>query len=503
MVRSTDDLCLLIPEEMALADQLAIAGGVPGIVLMENAGRAVAEAASSAFPEARRIAALAGPGNNGGDAYVAARHLRAEGRDVTIFALDPNAGLKGDAAVAASGWGGAVQDLRDFDADAFDLVLDGLFGAGLARPVEGRAAQVIEAVNRSRARVVAIDLPSGVSGKSGAVMGTAFKADVTVTFFRRKPGHLLHPGRGLCGHTILADIGIPASVLPEIGAEAFANEPALWPDAVAAPQTTGHKYGRGHAVVFSGSASKTGAARLAAVSALRAGAGLVTIFSPASAMLVNAGALTAVMLKRCEDGDELGELIADERFNAFALGPGFGVGEKARVFVAAILRAGRHLVLDADGITSFADDPAALFSLARASGGGLVLTPHAGEFRRLFPQIADDEALSKLEKARGAASASGAVVILKGADTVIATPDGRAAINATGTPWLATAGTGDVLAGIIAGLLAQGAEPFDAAAAAVWMHGKAAELFGPGLISEDLPEMLPQVWGLLEEKSRA
>ncbi|MBB4001524.1 NAD(P)H-hydrate dehydratase [Aurantimonas endophytica] len=499
---------LLTPREMGQADRLTIEGGVPGTALMERAGAAVAKAALARFAGARRIAVLAGPGNNGGDAYVVARLLRDAGRDVRLYGLVDPSGLSGDAAAAASAWREPTLSLDGFEPEDADLVVDGLFGAGLARPVDGDAAVAIARANDVATPVIAIDLPSGVSGASGEVLGASVRADLTVTFFRRKPGHLLEPGRSLCGSTIVADIGIEEAVLDHIKPQTFANEPSLWLEAFASPADAGHKYDRGHAVVFSGGPSQTGAGRLSAQAALRAGAGLVTLFSPAAAMQVNASHLTAVMLKRCNDDADLASLIEDARYNAFILGPGFGVGERARLFAAAILAKGRRLVLDADAISSFQETPDLLFATAKeaASRHGLaepllVLTPHEGEFKRLFPEITAESGHSKLDRARNAAGRSGAIVVLKGRDTVIAAPDGRATINANGTPWLATAGTGDVLAGIVAAQLAQGMPSFEAACAGVWMHGRAAELFGPGLISEDLPATLPKVHAELQALS--
>ncbi|TFF20764.1 NAD(P)H-hydrate dehydratase [Jiella endophytica] len=499
------DAALLTLAEMGEADRLTIAAGTPGIVLMERAAEAIAETVLARYPGAERVACLAGPGNNGGDAYAAAAILLRAGREVRLFHLVPPEKLQGDAANAAAAYDGPAEPLAAFDAQSFDLVIDGLFGAGLARPLEGEVAELVERLNAAATPVVAIDLPSGISGASGAVLGTAVEAEATVTFFRRKPGHLLEPGRSHCGAVAVSDIGVLSTALETIAPKCFENRPALWRHRLAVPSDAGHKYDRGHAVVFSGPASRTGAARLAATAALRAGAGLVTMFSPAGAVLVNAAHLTAVMLKRCEDTDELASHLGDTRLNAFVLGPGFGAGETARAYAEAVLAAGGRLVLDADGISSFKDDPEALFAAARAaseargdSEPALVLTPHSGEFKRLFPDIASAEGLSKLDQARLAAERACAVVVLKGRDTVIAAPDGRAAINATGTPWLATAGSGDVLSGIVAAQLAQGTPSFEAAAAAVWMHGKAAEAFGAGLIAEDLPGMLPKVFAGLE-----
>ena len=332
--------------------------------------------------------------------------------------------------------------------------------------------------------------PSGVDGTTGAIKGIAVRALATVTFFHLKPGHLLLPGRELCGETRVADIGIPDSVLEIIKPKTFANEPALWLPHFPWPTPQGHKYARGHAVVVSGPAFSTGAARLAAMGALRGGAGLVTVASPKDAVAVNASQLTAVMVRVADYGKELAELLADERKNALLIGPGVGVGESTKVKVMAALASNAAIVLDADALTSFASSPETLFAAIRGRADPVALTPHEGEFTRLFGPIGEG---TKLEAARAAAACSGAIVLLKGSDTIVAAPDGRASINATSSPWLATAGTGDVLSGMVLGLLAQRMAAFEGVSAAVWMHGRAAQLFGPGLISEDLPEMLPAV----------
>jgi hydroxyethylthiazole kinase-like uncharacterized protein yjeF len=404
--------------------------------------------------------------------------------------------LKGDAAKAADRWQGRVDRALPEAITGRDVVIDALFGAGLDRDVAGLPRAMIAAMNASGAPVVAVDLPSGINGTSGAIMGEAVKATHTVTFFRRKPGHLLLPGRLHCGVIEVADIGIPAGVLDEIKPASFANDPSLWRELFPQPQPAGHKYSRGHAVVVSGGLPTTGAARIAARGALRAGAGLVTIASPREALAINAAASLAVMVRPVDGPAELAEFLADKRRNAVALGPGGGVGPQMRGEVGAALASGAATVLDADALTSFADDPSALFSaIGRDGGAGVVLTPHGGEFERLFSDIANNSKLhSKLEKARLAAQASAAVVLFKGNDTVVAAPDGRASIAANAPAFLATAGAGDVLTGMIAGLLAQDMPAFEAASAAVWLHGEAAVSFGPGLISEDLPDELPRVY---------
>ena len=486
---------LLTNAEMAEADRLTIASGVPGIELMENAGRAVADAAA-AVPEGRRVVIVAGPGNNGGDGFVAARHLAERGYSVRVSFVGQEARLKGDAALAAERWSGPVEQASPVSLADCDIVIDALFGAGLDREVEGLPRAMIQAMNASRVPVIAVDLPSGVNGTTGAVMGIAVNATHTVTFFRRKTGHMLLPGRLHCGAIQVADIGIPASVLATIKPMAFANRPALWGRSFPQPRADGHKYSRGHAVVVSGGLPTTGAARLAARGALRAGAGLVTIASPRDALSVNAMASLAVMVRPVEAAGELAAFLADKRRNAVALGPGGGVGPAMRDQVAAALASAAAVVLDADALTSFAEAPATLVGMiAKRGGRAVVLTPHEGEFARLFKVIHEDhDVKAKLEKARLAARFSGAVVLFKGADTVVAVADGRASIADNAPPTLATAGSGDVLSGMIAGLLAQGMPAFEAASAAAWLHGEAAYAFGPGLIAEDLPEALPAVY---------
>jgi len=485
---------LLTTDEMAEADRLAIAGGIAGRALMENAGRAVADCVA-AFP-GRAVAVVAGPGNNGGDGFVAARLLAERGRSVRVLLVGEAGRLAGDAAAAAGQWHGPVEPATPAGLAGAEIIVDALFGAGLDRPVAGLPCAMIKAMNAAGVPIIAVDLPSGINGTSGAVMGMAVKATATMTFFRRKTGHLLLPGRLHCGRLQVADIGIPASVLDRIKPRTFADEPALWRSSFPVPRSKGHKYSRGHAVVVSGRLPTTGAARLAARGALRAGAGLVTIASPREALTVNATENVAVMVRPVDGAAELSAFLADRRRNAVVLGPGGGVGPAMRELVTAALASEAAVVLDADALTSFAGDVAVLIeTIARRGGKSVVLTPHEGEFSRLFNDINENTNVhSKLEKARLAASFSGSILLFKGPDTVIAAPDGQAAIAANAPPTLATAGSGDVLAGIIGGLLAQGMPGFEAAAAAAWLHGEAANEFGPGLISEDLPDLLPVIY---------
>jgi ADP-dependent NAD(P)H-hydrate dehydratase / NAD(P)H-hydrate epimerase len=478
---------LLTNDEMRRADAAAVKAGTPSLTLMENAGRAVADAIAARFPPCR-VTVLCGPGNNGGDGFVAARLLSAHGFDVVAAAGEGHQGkgYKGDAAAMAERWQGARAALSPAALDSAALIVDALFGAGLSRPLEKTYRAVVDAVNRSHVPVISVDVPTGLDADSGAVLGIAVRASLTVTFFRLKPGHLLLPGRDLCGETLVADIGIPEAAASRI--KLSENTPMLWGSQYRWPDAGGHKYARGHAVIVSGPAHATGAARMAARGALRIGAGLVSVAAQGDAVAANAAHLTAIMVKPFKGTDGLAKLLSDKRLNAVAIGPGLGVGKTTRALVMAALKSGAATVLDADALTSFHDEPKTLFARIKHP---VVMTPHAGEFERIFPGLLN-KAESKVEAARMAASRAHAVVLLKGNDTVIAAPGGTAAINANAPASLATAGAGDVLTGFIAGLLAQGMPAFEAACAGAWLHGDAAGRFGPGLIAEDLPEILPE-----------
>ncbi len=482
---------LLTPEEMADADRRAVGLGIRSSLLMERAGEAVAAVAGRMVPSGGRIAVLAGPGNNGGDGFVAARLLAATGYRVSVSLVGDRNKLKGDASLAARGWTGPIEAPRRDFADGMQLIIDALFGAGLDRPIEGVAATAIDGANESGVPILAVDLPSGVDGSSGAILGRAILAKETVTFFRRKPGHLLLPGRLLAGPITLSDIGHDPAILQAIRPTSFHNNPALWLENYPRPRIDGHKYDRGHTLVVSGPLTGTGAARLAARGALRVGSGLVTVASPPDAVVANASHLTAIMLTRMYEAEGLAEILTDRRKNAVVVGPALGVGEASAALVSAALASDAGVVVDADGLTSFAAAPQDLFTRVKGRQAPVVLTPHEGEFSRIFPDLA--ETVSKLDRARSAAERSGAVVVLKGPDTVVAAPDGIAAIADNAPPDLATAGAGDVLGGMVGGLLAQGMSGFEAAAAGVWLHGAAAARVGRGLISEDIPEALPLV----------
>ena len=485
---------VLSAAEMNEADRLAVKGGVASLALMERAGASVAELARRGW-EKRPVAVLCGPGNNGGDGFVAARHLAEAGWPVRVGLLGAQSALKGDAKIMAERYKGYIEPLSESVLEGAGLIVDALFGTGLARPLEGEARSIVEAANAHPAQILAVDIPSGINADTGAVMGAAIRAARTATFFLKKPGHLLFPGRGLSGVIDIFDIGIPPSVVETIRPQTFENQPEIWGHAFRRPGSTAHKYTRGHAAILSGGRLKTGAARLAARGALRIGAGLVTVLTPPDAAAENAAHLTAIMLREAADARAVGAILADRRFTSALIGPGAGVGEATAEKALAILNSGAGAVLDADAITSFSYDPARLFGALRAID---VLTPHEGEFTRLFSDL-KVESIGKLEAARQAAARSGAVIVFKGPDTVVAAPDGRATINRNAPADLATAGSGDVLAGFIAGLRAQGTPAFEAAGIAVWLHGACGQAAGPGLIAEDLPEAVPEVFRTMLE----
>jgi len=465
------------------ADRLTVAAGMSATELMENAGAAVAREIVRRWSP-RPVTVLCGPGHNGGDGFVAARQLAEAGWPVRIALLGPRDRLAGEARYHAERWRGVVEPLSPTVLDGAKLVVDAIFGAGLDRPLRGPAAETLARAASAGLPIIAVDVPSGMMGDTGEAVG-AVAAVLTVTFFRKRPGQVLLPCRSLCGEVVVADIGIPPAVLEQIAPETFENDPGLWISDLPRPQDGGNKYTRGHALIFGGY-PVTGAARMAARAAARAGAGLTTIAVPEIALPIYAAALTSIMVKPLAAPDDFDRLLDDRRISALLIGPGAGTGDETRARVLAMLGSGRPTLLDADALTAFQDDPTAL---DRAIVGPCVLTPHAGEFRRLFDPSGD-----KLTRTRAAARRSGAIVVLKGSDTVIAAPDGRAVINSNAPPTLATAGSGDVLSGIVLGLLAQGMDPFLAAAAGVWLHGAAAAEFGPGLMAEDLPDLLPGVF---------
>ena len=481
---------LLTPSQMALADQLTINNGYPGIDLMENAGRAVVDTLNQQYANAERVLIVCGTGNNGGDGFVAARQLADQGKTVKVFIFGDITRISGDAELALARIDRSMIIAELPEIEAFDVIIDAILGAGLDRDVTGPLAETIDLINNSGKPIISVDLPSGIDGRTGRVMGTAIKAMHTVTFFRYKPGHMLFPGRGNCGTRSLHQIGIEADVIKHTGTSSIRNDPKVWMDQYPVPSIDAHKYDRGHTLVLSGPPTATGAARLLAGAALRSGSGLVTIASPTDAIPINAAHLTSVMLQKADNPKDLKNLLKDKRFNCVALGPGMPPDKQTMAMVKQVLELQRKTVLDAGALTAFAGKPETLFKHIEKNPSDTFLTPHEGEFVRLFPDEFTMD--SKIDKALSAAKRSGAIVVLKGPDTIVASPSGQVSVSDNAPPWLATAGSGDVLAGIIAGLASQGMPGFHAANAAVWLHGDAANRLGPGMISSDLDQGLHQ-----------
>lgn len=485
---------LLTPAEITQADRIAVSLGESSFALMERAGRAVADAACRMLRRPAEVLVLCGPGNNGGDGFVAARILRERGHQVTLSLLGRADSLGDDAAVAAGRWAGEMVDFPLQAIGSYELIVDALFGAGLNRPLTGDAQSWVEASNRSGCPILSVDVPSGLSGTSGCAEGAVMQAMRTITFFRLKPGHLLLPGRELCGDVELAQIGIPADeVFARQATHRFRNDPDLWRASWPRHGLASHKFERGAIAVLAGGLDGVGAPRLSARAAMRIGAGLATILCKPEALSAHASrGPDALMQRPVARSDDLAAFFRDRRVAAALAGPALGLDDEASARLDRIIEQPLPIVLDADALTLVARRPERARSLL-SRGAATVLTPHEGEFKRLFEGEANitDEP-SKIERARRAAQLSGSIVVYKGADTVIADPYGRAIVNATGSAALATAGAGDVLAGVITGLLAQGMPAFEAASAAVWLHGKAGENLGIGLIADDLPESIAE-----------
>jgi ADP-dependent NAD(P)H-hydrate dehydratase / NAD(P)H-hydrate epimerase len=480
---------LLSVAQMTEADHAAIAAGTPGSLLMQNAGSAVAREITRRWSP-RPVTVLCGPGNNGGDGFVVAIALAGTGWPVRVALLGRREELRNDARLYAARWNGSVEAVTPAAIEGASLVVDALLGSGLSRRLDPQIVATMAAVAQRGLPVVAVDVPSGVMGDTGESLGSA-QAACTVTFARKKPGHVLLPGRDLCGEVVVADIGIPAAALESLSIDTWENDPGVWRADLPQTKSAANKYTRGHALLCGGY-PMTGAARMAARAAARVGAGLTTIAVPDIAFSIYAAALTSIMVQPLSQRNDLARLLSDSRYTAFLIGPGAGVNDSTRATALEILATTRPVLLDADAITVFASKAA---ELAQAIRGPCVMTPHDGEFARIFGSHG-----GKLASARAAARQSGAIIVLKGADTVIAAPDGRAIVNTNAPASLATAGSGDVLGGLILGLLAQGMDAFHAAAAGVWIHGAAATAFGPGLLAEDLPDLVPAVLRQLEHE---
>lgn len=481
-------LCaLLTSNEMRSCEKFSFFNNQAPYLLMKKAGAAVVDQIEKHKKKKGSALVLIGPGNNGGDGWIAAQGLQLRGWNVICAPIIDPSRLKGNALRAYKSFTGPICAFPK-NLNKFDVIVDALFGAGLSKPIAGTAYNWIKKVNKSKPYKIAVDIPTGICSDTGQMLGVAFKADLTVTFFRKKRGHVLGKGLEYSGEVVVAPIGMPNKIINKIDVRVFDNCPALWKSKIPRPISSSYKHKRGHTLVFGGRADMSGAGRLAGYAALRIGSGLVTMLVPEMDLAVYAQKQMALMAKGYNNYQTVLNFIGSKNFTAFIVGPGNGVGLSTRQHAFAVLRTKQPAVLDADALTSFKDAPIALFKTLHENA---VLTPHLGEFLALFPDL--DPINDKIAAAMKAAKRTNSIVLLKGPDTVISSPNGVSFVNSHSSPYLATAGSGDVLAGIIAGLMAQGMRPFDAACSGAWLHGEAALRCGPGLIAEDLLNGIPKV----------
>lgn len=488
---------LLSADQMQQVDRTAAISGINTFELMENAGRSVAEQVLKYEHAVSPLIVVVGGGNNGGDGYIAAELLRKTGIATTVLRVGSMPIAGSDADKAKQGYGGNLLSLASDTTQIPNkirstlieckMIIDALFGAGLRREVTGVVASLIETINQLDCPIISVDLPSGLDGNDNIVKGAAVQATQTVTFFLAKPAHYLFPGRKLCGELIVKQIGLNEAHLSSISAPVVhRNAPKLFTIHLPMPNEKAHKYQRGHVLVRSGPINSTGASRLSAGTALTCGAGAVTLASSDQALAVNAAHLTAVMLALCNNLADWLALLRNKNTNVAVIGPGNGIDEQIKDCVLESLKHPASLVLDADALSCWEDSPERFICALQNAKAPVVLTPHSAEFDRVFRSTKIVDLPSKLHQAQAAAKLTKAVVIYKGADTVIASPDGQACINCNAPPWLATAGSGDVLAGAVASLHAQGMPLFESAMAAVWLHGEAATALGYPLTAEQL-----------------
>jgi ADP-dependent NAD(P)H-hydrate dehydratase / NAD(P)H-hydrate epimerase len=474
---------LVTPAEMKHVEALAPAHGVSLRMLMENAGRAVAAEIIARYPQ-RPVTVLCGPGNNGGDGFVIARLLNDLGWPVTLHLLGERAKLKGDALAMSKLWSHPIKSMDDDFAGA--LIVDAIFGIGLKRDFPEALANRINSFGTD---VVSVDIPSGVDALSGAIKGAAVKADLTVTFYRQKPGHVIWPGRAHCGEIVTSEIGLPESATSQIASKLWINAPPLLP----LPERDAHKYSRGGAVIWSGDALHSGASRLAAWAAQGAGAGIVCLAGPRDGLMVHAHHVSSILLHEIKETSDIENLLGGKKYSACCFGPASGTTDAHRRIAMGMIASGKKIVLDADAFTLFAGNRDMAFRMMKQfDDTRAVLTPHSGEFERLFPDLAEGYTAA-IDRARAAAEMTGAVVVLKGPSTIIAAPSGETALQAEAPSKLATAGSGDVLAGLITGLMAQGVSPFEAAQSAVWLHADAArKIPHQAMTAEELVQAITQ-----------
>ncbi len=491
-----EDNILYTNENIKLLDFLAIQSGISENELIKRAGKKIAEKIACEFYN-KNIIFLCGKGNNGKDGVVAAKYLILKGFNVSIYLFSNNKNKI---------------NIYDFDNNIipqissltlgvlkkFSLIVDALIGVGKNKVIKGKLAEIIKLVNHTKRKVVSIDVPSGLDCNSGLVDKNTIKSDLTITFEKFKPGHFLLPGREYCGNVVLYSIKIPKKIHRRIKTNVYANNPSLWISSLPTSTYMDYKSKKGHVVMLGGKKDYLGAARLASYSALRAGVGLATIMVNEKHVSLYSKDLFAPMIHpiKSNSSSELLNFYNKTNANTIVIGPGLGEEYDIGKILDVSIARSKNIVLDADALNYFEGKANKLKKIIKNCKNNLVLTPHEGEFKKLF----GDFRMAKIERAKYVSKFLQSVVILKGSDTIIASPDNRISINYNAPPSLATAGSGDVLAGIVGGLLAQGVKSFEAASIAVWIHGHAASLFGKGLIADDLIDLIPQAWGALINK---
>jgi ADP-dependent NAD(P)H-hydrate dehydratase / NAD(P)H-hydrate epimerase len=484
---------ILNNQQMAEADSLVIESGVSGFDLMKRAGEGVADFIHIYYP-GRNVLVLCGSGNNGGDGFIAAKKLQNGGHNVRLACLAPKDKLKNDALRAAQQWDGEIFPFENLTIDSGELIVDAVFGTGLVRDFIPPVKEIFEQIKNLNSDVVAVDIPSGVNGSTGESLSLTPHARHTITFCRRKIGHVLLPGREFSGTVHVVDIGIPDEVVEQVGSTATENRPHLWRSSLRRKTASCHKYDYGHAILYGGP-RMTGAACMSAYAALRTGAGVCTIVANPDTADIYRHYMPNIMYEPIEALKDFDTHLADGRRNAVLMGPGAGQENRAdlkRLIESVCKRRDRKIVLDADALTVFADNPEVLYRMLR-NRENVVLTPHEGEFAKIFPGIQG----TKIERAEQASVLTNATIVLKGFESVIAAPGRKSVVNTYSSPYLATAGSGDVLAGIIVGFIAQNVPVFESSCAAVWLHSEAARAFGPGLVATDIIELIPAIIGKL------
>jgi len=468
-------------------DKRTIKKFIPGYKLMENAGGVIFKIIKKKFKKKKKIKILCGPGNNGGDGFVVAKLLEENGfQDVELFCLVTKNKLKGDAKIAANNFNKNLKSFNDFKISSNDLIIDGIFGSGLKRNISGNLKKIIEKINLKKPYCISIDTPSGINGDTGEIQGTALKSNDTITFTTKKPGHLLSPGSEYCGNVIVGDIGINLEKLsfkPRI----FENHPDNWRSKFPWPNQKSHKYTRGFSLIICGE-KMTGASRLAARAAARIGCGLLCLGVPRKSFNIYSTENPIALIEIVDDKKDLNNLLKDKRINTILIGPGFGISKKKLELILKVVKEKKRLiVLDADALKNN------FKKILLKNKTKIVITPHEGEFLQVLKDLNIKNKKNKFSIVIEFIKKTKINLILKGNKTLICSQDGKISINTNTSPFLATGGSGDVLAGMITGLISQGMDIFNACCASVWIHGEIGRMKGPGLIAEDLPEMIPKV----------